>query len=550
MSNTRMQRVVFQPNAYRGMLHGVNQIVGAIRPTLGPRPRVVAMDSITFGCKTPDFLDDGGSIARRIIQLGDRDADVGAMFVREVLWRLQNEVGDGTATAAVLFQAVLKQGVRYLAAGGNATLLHKNLHKGLQVILDELNYMTIPVAGRKELARVAESICYDPDMAKLMGEIFDVVGEYGRVEIRSGRTRNLEREYVEGMYWDWGVHSGSMLNATHGKRVEMENAAILISDMEINDPAQLFPPIALAIEAKIPALLIIAEHLSEKVIGFLLSNTNPQKIVVTAVKTPGWDKEQKAAALSDLAVLTGGRPFIQVAGNTFLNIKLSDFGRVRRVWADAMNFGFVGGKGDARRLRQHIATLRAAFKRNDDLIARDHLRARIGKLLGGSATLWVGGITERDIEARRELAERTATAMRGAMQEGILPGGGVALLTCRPALERKLCETTDVDERAAYQILIQAVAEPFRAIMTNAGYDASEILAELSHSDPGYGFDLSTEKFVDMLQAGVADPAYVQKSAVYAAIASAALALTVDVMVHHARPEKAELPEPARKKHL
>jgi chaperonin GroEL len=282
--------------------------------------------------------------------------------------------------------------------------------------------------------------------------------------------------------------------------------------------------------------------------SFLQTNKNPERIQVLAVKTPGWDKEQQADALVDLAVLTGGRPYIRAAGETLIRINPSHFGHARRAWVETMNFGIVGGKGDPRKLRQHIATLRSAYEKTEAVAQRDLLRQRIGKLLGGSATLWVGGITESEIQARTERAERTAKSVRSAMIEGILPGGGVALLACQPALlQRKRASTVD-DERAAYEILSQAITEPFRAILTNAGYVPGEVLIKMELAGPGFGFDVNCGEVVHMLRDGVADPAYVVKSAVYAGISSAALALTVDTLIHPAKPERAALPEPARKK--
>ena len=550
MPSTRMQRVVFQPHAYQGMLHGLDQLVRAISPTLGPRPRVVAMDPLTFGSTTPELFDNGGSIARRIIQIADRDADMGAMFLREVLWRLQEQVGDGTATAAILFHTVYSSGVRCITAGANATVLQKYLKEGLQLIMDELKLQTIFISGKEKLARVAESICYDPQMSHLMGEIFDILGEYGRVEIRSSYSRDLKREYVEGMYWDWGVHATSFLQSSAGKRMELENPAILISDLEINDPTQLFPPIALAIHSNIPSLLIIANHLSEKVIGFLMLNSKNEKIKIVAVKTPGWDKEQKSAALIDLSVLTGGRPFIALAGENFTHIQERDFGRARRAWADVTNFGLIGGRSNPKDLRKHLATLRRSFSHCDDLIERNLLRDRIGKLMGGSATLWVGGITEQNAKERAEVAERTSAAMRGALMEGVLPGGGTALLACRSALRRKQKASVEVEQRAAYQILLEAVSKPFSTILKNAGYDPGYILAEMEMAGSGYGFDVNSGEIVNMVQSGVFDPANVQRAAVYAGIESAALALTVDVLVHHRNPEKAELPQPVKMKQV
>ena len=558
MPRARTRRVVFQPATYRGLQRGIDQMVGAIRPTLGPRPRIVAIDRI-LDERMPELLDDGGVIAKRIIQLPDRDEDIGAMLVRDVLWRLHDQVGDGTATAAVLFQSIYNEGVHYLASGGNAMRLHSYLEKGMRAILDQLTGMTVHVTGEEKLAQIAETICYDPPLAKMLGEIFDIVGEYGRVEIPSGRSRGLEREYVEGMYWECGLFSREMITDHSQVRTEFENAAVLISDLEIEDPRQLFPALELAIKAEIPALMIVASKLSEGAIAFLLANKNPEKFQAIAVKTPGWGKEEQAWALEDLAVLTSGRPFVRVAGHTFSQIKRQDFGYARRVWADHRNFGIVGGKGNPRALRQHIATLRASFEQTEDTVLREKLLKRIGKLLGGSATLWVGGATELEITTRQELAERTAAAMRGAMMEGVLPGGGVALLACCPVLQQMLDQSTETDERAAYRILIKTMEEPTRTIVANAGYDAYEVMAQIklagpfdgAQDRPGYGFDVTSGQIVDMMQAGIWDAAIVQKSAVYAAISSAAQALTIDVLVHRQeQPEQATIRAPSKRKRL
>ena len=278
----------------------------------------------------------------------------------------------------------------------------------------------------------------------------------------------------------------------------------------------------------------MADKISDNALGFLLANKKPDRFQAIAVTTPGYGPAERMAALEDLAILTGGKPFIQVAGDTFNRIKLEEFGQARRIWADRRNFGIIGGKGSPRRLRQHIATLRAAYDSTDDIVKREQLLKRIGKLLGGSATLWVGAATELEIKERVELAKRTAAAMRAAIREGILPGGGAALLACRPQLEQKLSESSNSDEKAAYRILLEAAAAPFRTIVTNAGFDDRDVLADikLAGGGPTYGFDVVSEEPADMITAGIWDAAIVQKSAVYAAISGAALALTIDVMVH------------------
>jgi len=539
MEKSKTRRVIFQPAAYKGFQRGINQMVDVVRPTLGPLPRIVAIAKVVSS-GMPELLDDGGIIARRIIQIPNRDEDMGAMFVRHMLWRLHEKIGDGAATAAVIFQSIYNQGLRYLVSGGNAMRLRHYLEAGLRVALDELAGMAIPVEDREKLTQIAESICYDAPLAKMLGEIFDILGEHGRLEVRSGRSRELEREYVEGMYWQAGIYSPAMITDRSRLRTDLENAAILISDLEIEDPRHLVPVLDKVVKAKIRTLMIVTTKLSDSVVNLVVAlSRDPAQFQAVAVKAPGLALGDRVAALDDLAVLTGGRPFVKAAGYTLRQVTLEDLGHARRVWADRNNFGIVGGQADPRALRQHIANLRAAFARSDDPETRKKLRERIGKLMGGSATLWIGGTSELDINARKELAERTSDAVRGAIMDGILPGGGVALLACRPALRQMLDQSTDPDQRAACRILIEALEQPTRTIITNAGYDASEVMGEIKHAGPGCGFDVRSAQVVDVAQAGIFDAASVVREAVYSAVASAALALTVDVLVHHKKPKEA-----------
>lgn len=550
MPGTQERRLVFQPAACRNMQRGIDKLVGAIRPTLGPLPRTVAIDRM-LDKRMPELLDNGGTIAKRITRLPDPGEDVGAMLVRDFLWRLQDQVGDGTATGAVLFQSVYNQSMRYLASGGNAVRVRSFLEKGMRAVIDQLAATTVHLEGREKLAQIAGTLCQDAHLAALLGEIFDIIGEYGRLEIRPGRGLSLEREYVEGMYWERGVVSRNMITDTTRTRTEMANTAIVISDLKIEDPRQLRPVIELALRAEIRSLLIIAGDFSEQAIGMLLVNSNPEKLNIIAVKAPGWDAVEQAWALEDLAVLTGGRPFISVSGDTFHTMKREDLGRARRVWADRFTFGIVGGSGDPRALRRHIARLRASCESTGDPVLHDKLRARIGKLLGGTAVLWLGGETELEIDARNELAKRTAAVMRAAMMSGVLPGGGVALWMCRPLLEGLLARSTDPDECAAYGILRKTLEEPIRTIIHNAGRDAGGILAEIETAGPGHGYDVRSGRIVRMMEAGIWDAAAVVESAVCGAVSTAGLALTIDVLVHRRhQPAQATVRPPVPGKQL
>jgi chaperonin GroEL len=460
------------------------------------------------------------------------------MFLRHVLWHVYEQVGDGTATAAVLLQSVYNEGVRYIAAGGNPMRLRDYLQKGTRLILSELDCLARPVNGEQDLARLAEAICHDPPLARLIGEIFDIIGEYGRLEIRTSQNRQLEREYVEGLYWASPLIAREMMTDLAKLKAEVNDAAIFISNLDLIRVDQLIPVLQVTLEAGLPGLLVIANQFSSEVLAFLLANTKPDKFRPIAVKAPGVGPTQQGAALQDLVMLTGGYPFLKAAGEPNLaKIKLEELGRARRVWADLHFFGIVGGRGNPRILRQHIAELRAAYKRADNVAERQELQQRIGKLIGGSAILKIGGATNAEVRARKEMAEQTAEAIRGAIIEGVVPGGGMALLACRPALQRVLAETTNTDERAAYTILLKALEEPLRTIAQNAGYDPGQVMGWVNTAGPGHGFDVRSGQVVDIAASGLFDPARALKVAVQSAIASAALALTTEVLVHHKKPK-------------
>jgi len=529
--------VVFQPQTHQGMQRGIEKIVSAVRPTLGPLHRTVIIEKESKVGR-PELHDDGAVIARRIIQLPERDEDMGAMYLRQLLWALHEAVGDGSATAAVIFERIYKEGQLYLTSGGNAMRLRENLEKGIPLIIQELERMTFLLEGKEALAKLAETICYDPELARMLGEIFDVIGEFGCLEIQPGRGRTLEREYVEGMYWNGAILSRAMIPDPVVGRAKLEDAAILMTDIEISDPQAMQHVLETAVQAGIKSLLVVARTIAEQTMALLLMKQNQEKIRVVAAKSPGLSADDQREGLEDLAKLTGGRPFFTAAGDTLSNLQASDFGFARRAWADSDHFGISGGKGDPRQLRLHIATLRAAFTNCSDPQLRKRLRERIGKILGGSAELFIGDPSPFAAQMRKALAERTAEAMRGAMRNGVLPGGGVALLACKKVFLEKFHQARDTDERAAYRILAAACEAPLFTLLENSGENPFERLPQISAAEPGYGYDVVQHRFVNMAEAGIVDSAAVVREAAYRAIQGAALALTVDVLIHRANPPK------------
>ncbi len=533
-------KVLFQPNTSPSLQRGINQMLNTVKPTLGPYPRLVAYNDTAKGL---ELLDDGGTIARRIIQIANRDADVGAMYVRQLLWQVRESVGDGVATAAVLFQSVFNEGLRVIAAGGNAMQLRHHLEQGLKIILAELDKQTFSVTGKENLSGLAETICHDPALARMLGEIFDIIGEHGHLEIRYGRSRKLEREYFEGMYWKGGLTSPYLLtSAQQSKKINLEDTSVLISDLSLQSRADLLHILQVASQTKVENILLLVKSISDELIGLLQSDSVKNKVKVIPVKLDNYNQTQVMTALQDLAILTGGRPVVAVAGQTAQSVTVADLGRARRGWADLNYFGLSGGKGDPRQLRQHIFDLRAAFDRSGNADTRRHLQTRIGKLMGGTAILWVGGVTETEIKTRKDIAERAARVLRGAVTTGVLPGGGAALLACQCALQHQLAQASTLEAKAAYQILTKSMEAPVRTLMENAGHEPAQCLGQLKRAEPGLVFDIRDKQVVDATAAGVLDVAAVQKEATERAIRSAALALTIDVLVHVKNPVQSTEP--------
>ncbi len=544
MKRAPRPRVVVQPQVYQGLQRGIDQMVGAVRPTLGPLPRLVAIEANPRS-RMPELVDNAGLIMRRIVALPERDADMGAMFVRQMVWQVHEKVGDGGATAAVLFHSIFRQGIKHVAAGGNAMRLRTFLEQGRQLILDALEVQTQPVRGKHQLGQVAETLCQDTALAQMLGEIFDIIGEYGRLEVRPGRGRALEREYLEGAYWRSSLCSRELLSDRTRMRSELSLAAILISDLTLEEPRDLIPVLEAAQQGGAQSLLVLAQKISPSVIALLLSaNREPDKFLAVAHLTPGGTQAQQTAYMADLAVLTGGRTLCRATGETLHSFRPADLGHARRAWAEPEHFGIVGGRADPRHLRAHVAHLRAAAQADQDASALSELRQRIGMLMGGTASLMIGGANETEINTRIGRAERAAQALRAIVREGVVPGGGAALLGCRALLKRQLAISRDLDERAASQILGSAVEVPFRTILANAGYEPGPALAEIDRASAGpegqcgFGFDVRSGRVVDMFAAGITDGAGVVMAAVHGAVASAALALTTDVLVQHRKPEQ------------
>ncbi len=393
-SREKYPQIVFQPETSLRLQRGINQVADLIRPTLGPLPRTVAIDKIGRG-EPPELLDNGALIARRIVELADRRSDPGAMLIRHALWRMHETVGDGTATTAVLYQSVFNEGLRYVAAGGNAMRLRQALDDVQRVVSVALQNQTTAIKGKGPLTRLARTLCHHESMAGLLGEIFDIIGEYGPLEIRTGNRRELDREYFEGAYWDGGLFSRLLINRPAESRAVLENAAILISDLSFDDVEQFRSLLEVAIQNDVTALAILAAQVSDSALALFTNPKNQETLPTILIKVSSVSSDARPAILEDIAALTGARPFLQASGESVNNVEVKDLGRARQVWANLRDYGI--GISDTLRGSRLAAANRISARACPTRVGGHALCAsdRRGRRRWDCATELPGGLAKR-----------------------------------------------------------------------------------------------------------------------------------------------------------
>lgn len=533
----RKPAVSLQPQTYRNILKGVNLVAAAIRPTLGPLPRLVVLEK-TRREEPPEFLDDGATIARRIIEVKPRGIDIGVKLIRHALWKMHLDAGDGSTTMGVIYQRILSEGVRYVTEYGcNAMVLRTGLEKGLRAVLETLHQRITPLTSRESYTAMALGMCQgDQEMADMLGEIFDIVGSEGLIMVDGWEKWGLEREYIEGTYWKLsGWFSRLLVKEIAGKRTIFEDAALLITDFDIKDPSLLVPVLEKCLKAGIKKLVIVAADVSDAAIGLLVKNNEAKTIETLAVRNPKVMEMDRVAAMEDMAVLTGGKGYAAAAYKDFEEFQVEDLGYARRTWATESMFGIYGGKGDPRQIRKHIASVKGQLNFANLESEKENIRLRLGRLAGGTAIFRVGGIHETEREARVAVAERAVTGLRHAIRGGVVPGGGTALINAQSVLE--LLPASSEDEALAFRILARALEEPMRVIAHNAGYAPDVVIEKVKAAPLGHGFNARTGQIVDMHEAGILDSIIILDQALEIAVSGAAMALTTDVVIFHKEPK-------------
>jgi len=529
------KQLAFAQDARTKLLAGVEKLARAVRSTLGPRGRNAVLDK---GWGSPNITKDGVTVAEDI-ELEDPYENMGAQLVKEAASKTSDVAGDGTTTATVLAEALFREGLRAVTAGRDAMSLARGFHRGAEVVVEELGKLATPVklSDKQFLLQVATIAANnDPEIGKRIAEAFERVGEHGVITVEEGRGIETEVEWVEGMQFDRGFLSPHFVTNEDELKCELEDVYILIWEDKITAARKLVPLLEQVARAR-KSLLVIAEDVEGEALATLVVNKLRGILQCCAVKAPGYGERRKAM-LGDIAVLTGGKAFFKDLGVDLENVRLEDLGRAKKVVVDSENTTIIEGAGRPEEVRGRIEQIKRELEETDSEYDREKLQERMAKLSGGVARIKVGAATETEMKERKALVEDAQHAVQAALEEGIVPGGGTALIRCAKALAKLTLENED--EQAAINILARVLEHPTRWIAENAGVDGSVVVNEVKNAkQKNFGYDANRGQYGDMFEFGVIDPAKVVRTALQNAVSVATLLLTTDALVANV-PEKEE----------
>ncbi len=528
--------VIFHEDARKKVLAGVNILADAVKVTLGPRGRNVIIER-SFG---PPLLANSGVVVAKEVFVLDPFENMGAQMVREVASRTSDVAGDGTTTATTLAQAIVREGMKHVTAGINPMDIKRGIDLAVDALVAEIKHQAKPCSSSKEIAQVASiSANSDLSVGKLISEAMEKVGKDGAVTVEDGSGLASELEVVEGMQFDRGYLSPYFINNTEKRATVLENAFLLICDKKISGIRELLPLLELVVKQDKP-LLIIAEDIEGEALATLVVNSVRGALKICAVKGPGFGDRRKAM-LDDIAVITGATVIAQEAGASLEQVTIEQLGKARRIEVNKDSTTIVGGSGEAGRIAAHIGGIRKDIEQAKSDYDREKLVERLAKLSGGVAVIKVGAATEMEMKERKVRVEDALHATRAAVEEGIIPGGGVAFLRARHILDALHGNNTDQD--AGISIVRRALEEPLRQIVINAGVDPSVVVNRVVDGNANFGYNAANERFGDMFEMGIIDPAKVTRSALQNAASIAGLILTTDCMIAQA-PKPAANPAP------
>ncbi|OGX44770.1 MAG: chaperonin GroL [Omnitrophica WOR_2 bacterium RIFCSPLOWO2_12_FULL_51_8] len=525
------KQLLYQDEARRKILSGVEQLSAAVKVTLGPKGRNVVIDK-KFG--SPTITKDGVTVAKEI-DLEDAFENMGAQMVKEVAEKTSDTAGDGTTTATILAEAIYREGLKNVTAGSNPMALKRGIEKAVEKVVEELSRLSTPIKDKKEVAQVA-SIAANADTAigELIAEAMDKVGKDGVITVEEAKSTATALEVVEGMQFDQGYLSPYFVTDAERMEVVLEEPYILIYEKKISSIKDILPLLEKIARAGKP-LLIIAEEVDGEALATLVVNKIRGTFVACAVKAPGYGDRRKAM-LEDIAILTGGKALTEDLGIKLENIEIDDLGRAKRIKVDKENTTIVEGAGKNQAINARISQIKKQVDDTDSDYDKEKLQERLAKLAGGVAVINVGAATETEMKEKKARVEDALHATRAASQEGIVPGGGVALIRCIPILDKMRLEG---DEKIGVAIVKRAIEEPLRQITQNAGLEGSVVVQRIKQEKTNTGYDVSQDAYVDMIEAGVIDPTKVTRSALQNASSIAALLLTTECVVAD-KPEKEE----------
>lgn len=519
------KQLMFEDHARARMLRGVEKLADAVAVTMGPTGRNVIIDK-SFG--GPTVTKDGVTVAKEV-ELEDRFENMGAKLVVEVAQKTSDQAGDGTTTATVLARAIFKEGLRNIVAGSNPAAIRRGIEKAVDAAVEQLHTLGKPVSDRQQVAHVgAISANNDMQIGELLAEALERVGKDGVITVEEGKTAETRVEYVDGMQFDKGYISPYFINTPSDMTCTFDDALVLLFEKKISNIRDLVPVLEKASQSSRP-LLIIAEDVDAEALTLLVVNKLRGTLNICAVKAPGFGDRRKAM-MGDIATLTGGTFISDDLGIQLEKITLDQLGRAKKVVVDKGATTIVEGGGDRKTIDQRVAQIRTQIEQTDSEYDREKLQERLAKLAGGVAVVSVGAETEADMKQKKARVEDALHATRAAMEEGILPGGGVALVRCTEAVEAVLSKCKG-DEKIGAQIILRSLSAPLRQIADNSGIDGSVVADEVRQKPIATGYDANKNQYVDMMKAGIIDPVKVVRMALANAGSIAGLLLTTEALV-------------------
>jgi len=524
------KQLIFDEVARRSLKRGVDKLADAVKVTLGPKGRNVVLDK-KFG--SPTITNDGVTIAREI-ELEDPFENMGAQLLKEVATKTDDVAGDGTTTAVVLGQALVTEGLKNVTAGANPMIVKRGMDKAVETIVEALKANARPVDNREQISAVAAISAADPEVGEIIAEVMDKVGKDGVITVEEGQSLGLEKEYTEGMQFDRGYISAYFVTNPDRMEAVLENPAILITDKKISSIQELLPALEKAVQLGKP-LFLVAEDIDGEALATLVVNKLRGTVSVLAVKAPGFGDRRKEM-LRDMAILSGANVISEELGRKLDSVTAEDFGSARRVVSTKDDTTLVDGAGSADAIKARMTQIKAQIEETTSDYDKEKLQERLAKLSGGVAVIKVGAATEVELKEKKHRIEDALSTTRAAVEEGIVAGGGTALLQAIPALDELRLEG---DEMIGVNILRRALEAPVRQIAENAGQEGSVIVAAVKQQGIGSGFDALKGEYVDMFDKGIVDAAKVTRSALQHAASIAGMVLTTETMVTD-MPEKKE----------